>query len=124
MAQILEEVTKDVLVDFQKKAKHNQLLIIKFGAEWCVPCQNSKKQVYGWFNKMPKNITCADIDIDEHIDLYVALKSKKMLKGVPILLAYSGGGEKDYWFIPDVSSRGENTEDIDRFFKECIKKTQ
>ena len=121
MTQILEEVTKDVLTTFQEKAKHNQVIIIKFGAEWCTPCQNSKDHVYEWFNKMPKNITCADIDIDEYLDLYVALKSKKMLKGVPILLAYTGGGKKDHWFIPDASISGENTKEIDVFFETCVK---
>ena len=124
MAKILAEVTKDVLTAFQEKAHHNQLIIIKFGAEWCAPCESSKSRCYEWFSKMPANIMCADIDIDDHIDLYVALKSKKMLKGVPILMAYTGGGKKEHWYIPDESISGADLNEIDAFFEACIKRAK
>ena len=124
MVQILAEITKDILITFQEKAEPNKLIIIKFGAEWCAPCKKIKTHCYEWFEKMPENVTCADIDIDEHIDLYVALKSKKMLKGIPILLAYSGGGKKDHWYIPDTSISGVDVKLLDIFFEECIKRSK
>ena len=36
---------------------------------------------------MPENVICADIDIDENFDVYTFLKSKRMVNGIPAVLA-------------------------------------
>jgi thiol-disulfide isomerase/thioredoxin len=32
------------------------LIIIKFGADWCVPCKRIEKQVHDWFDLMPATV--------------------------------------------------------------------
>jgi thiol-disulfide isomerase/thioredoxin len=118
MAQLCE-LSKDQLINFQANASPTQVVIIKFGAEWCGPCQKIKNFCDECFRKLPKSITCVDIDIDEHIELYVALKSKKMVNGVPALLAYYGGA-RDHWFIPNDSVLGGDVKLITDFFNRCI----
>ena len=116
MTQILEEVTKEAIINFQEKAKANQIIIIKFTATWCAPCQKIKSECYEWFAKLPKNIICADIDIDEHIDLYVALKSKKMVRGIPTIFVYKREiymkSDPSHIFIPQASIAGTNEKEI------------
>jgi len=51
--------------------------IIKFGAEWCAPCKKIEKDVKFCFDRMPDTVQCAIIDIDEYLDLYAFLKTKK-----------------------------------------------
>ena len=68
----------------------NKVLIVKFSAEWCKPCQKIKNFVHERFAQMPENVVIVDIDIDETMDLYMAFKTKKMLKGVPSILAFHG----------------------------------
>ena len=122
MSQILCEISKDELINFQNNAAATQIVLIKFGAEWCGPCQRIKTLCYEYFARLPKNITCIDVDIDEYIELYVALKSKKMVKGIPTLLAYYGG-EREHWFIPNDSVSGADPKEIANFFNRCIIQT-
>ena len=67
-------------------------MVFKFGADWCAPCQ-SIKDVEKYFAETPDNVICFDLDIDESFDLYAFLKSKKMLTGIPSILAYLKGNE-------------------------------
>jgi len=101
-----------------------RVLIIKFSAEWCKPCQKIKAFVHEQFAKMPENVVIADIDIDETMDLYVALKSKKMVNGVPSLLAFHGDvtREDEHWYISDKNISGSNENDVGLFFKHCSEK--
>jgi thioredoxin-like negative regulator of GroEL len=62
--------------------KHNPgLIIIKLGAEWCGPCKLIKNVVHGFFASSPQEVVCADIDVDQSMDFYSFLKSKKMVNG-------------------------------------------
>lgn len=97
-------------------ANNKGLVILKFGAEWCRPCQLCKDQVYSYFNKMPENVTCYDVDVDESFDLYAFLKSKRMINGIPAILAYKKGNTS---FAPDLSVTGANVESITNFFTAC-----
>jgi len=69
------------------------IMIFKFGADWCAPCQTIKDDVEQYFANTPNNVLCFDLDIDESFDLYAFLKSKKMVTGVPSILAYIKGNE-------------------------------
>lgn len=117
---ILSEINKETIINFQNNdsTKSTDIIIIKFGAEWCVPCQKIKDTVYDWFGQMPTKIICADIDIDENLELYVTLKNKKMISGIPTILAYYGN-TKDHWFIPDDSVSGTDAKEIAAFFSRC-----
>tara|TARA_B100000927_G_scaffold224645_1_gene184410 strand:- start:1296 stop:1694 length:399 start_codon:yes stop_codon:yes gene_type:complete len=69
------------------------IMVFKFGADWCAPCQSIKDDVEHYFAQTPDNVICFDLDIDESFDLYAFLKSKKMVTGVPSILAYLKGNE-------------------------------
>jgi thioredoxin-like negative regulator of GroEL len=97
--------------------KHNPgLIIIKLGAEWCGPCKLIKNVVHGFFASSPPEVVCADIDVDQSMDFYSFLKSKKMVNGIPVLLCYKKGNET---FIPDDSITGADAVQLDAFFRRC-----
>lgn len=105
------------------KNNHPILIIVKFGATWCRPCQNIKPLCEKLFNEMPNNIQCYDIDIDESMDLYVALKKYKMVNGVPCILAYYLHQNRDNneWYIPNDSVTGGSPIQVESFFSRCKK---
>ena len=92
------------------------LVIIKLGATWCGPCKQIAHIVEAFFASSPKNVICADIDVDESIDLYAYLKQRRMVNGIPVMLMYKKG---NYDFAPDDSVTGANPADLDAFFKRC-----
>ena len=67
------------------------LVVIKFGADWCKPCQKIKPYVDDFFSSSPSNVTCYAIDIDDDDELFTHLKFKKMVYGIPVLLCYKKG---------------------------------
>jgi len=114
-------ITKiDNRAHFAELLKSNPgLLIIKFGAEWCGPCKLIEEDVVNYFSKMPENVQGAIIDVDESFDVYAFLKSKKMVNGIPVLLAYYKG---NFNYIPDMSVTGADKKQLLAFFQECYKK--
>jgi thioredoxin-like negative regulator of GroEL len=93
------------------------LLIIKFGAEWCKPCNKIKDQVQQWFNKMPDTVQTVVVDVDVSFEVYAYLSNKKMLSGIPGILMYKQGN-LNYVFDECVNTSKE--EDIDLFFEKCV----
>jgi len=97
--------------------KHNPgLIIIKLGAEWCGPCKLIKNVVHGFFASSPPEVVCADIDVDQSMDFYSFLKSKKMVNGIPVLLCYK---KNNLTFIPDDSVTGSDPIELHKFFTRC-----
>ena len=99
--------------DFLSFLETNESIVILFlNATWCKPCSLVKQHV------MERGSTCGYrffmVDIDQHSDLYAALKSKKQVIGVPTLLAYKS---KNVSLISDKSMSGMNIKEIDAFFK-------
>lgn len=92
------------------------LVIVKLGAKWCGPCRNIAHIVEGFFASSPPDVICADIDVDESIDLYSYLKQKRMVNGIPVILLYKRGNVS---FIPDDSVTGGDPGQLDAFFKRC-----
>ena len=79
-------MSKEIISQFNKRDDFLKLLevnpgliIMKMGASWCKPCKVIAPIVDAFFLSSPKNVICADIDVDESIDLYAYLKSKKMV---------------------------------------------
>lgn len=99
----------------------NQIVILKFHAEWCKPCKMIKNIVNECIDNMHENIIFYNIDIDENIDIYVKLKHKKMVKGIPALLAWYPNNKDIYneWFVIDDSVSSSNNNDIKLFFEKC-----
>jgi thiol-disulfide isomerase/thioredoxin len=102
---------------FEALVNNKGLLIIKLGAEWCGPCRKIDFIVHENFNKMPLNATCVIVDIDESIDLYAFFKTKKMVTGIPSVLAYEEGNMQ---FAPDEVHIGSDKVGLQMFFKRCL----
>mgnify|MGYP001019680970 CR=1 FL=1 len=103
--------------DFQRLLENNPgLIILKMGATWCGPCKKIKPVLDGFFASSPDNVVCCDIDVDECADLYSYFKSKKMVNGIPVILAYKKGNVS---YIPDDSVTGSDPTQLDKFFRRC-----
>ena len=92
------------------------LIIIKLGAAWCGPCKKIAHIVDAFFASSPNNVVCADIDVDESVDLYAFLKNKKMVNGIPVILMYKKG---NITYSPTDSVTGSDPTQLDAFFKRC-----
>jgi len=103
--------------DFLNLLKSNPgLIIIKFGAPWCKPCQKIAHIVDGFFATSPANVICADINVDENIDLYAFMKKMGMVNGIPAILMYK---QNNISYTSDDSVSGADPRDLDAFFKRC-----
>jgi len=103
--------------DFMNLLKSNPgLIIIKFGATWCKPCQAITPVLEGFFATSPPNVICADVDVDESFDLYAFMKSKKMVNGIPAILMYRRG---NITFVPNDSVSGADPTALHNFFRRC-----
>lgn len=103
--------------DFLRLLENNPgLVILKMGATWCGPCKKIKPVLDGFFASSPDNVICCDIDVDECPDVYSFFKSRKMVNGIPVLLAYKKGNTS---FIPDDSITGSDPSQLDQFFRRC-----
>lgn len=90
------------------------VIVLKFGAEWCGPCKTIEPLVQSYFDKSPPNILCMKVDIDDAFDLYAFLKSKKIVNGVPAILAYKVG---NVGYVPDDVVIGADTSQVKMFFQ-------
>jgi len=103
--------------EFTRFLSQNQaMIIIRFSATWCKPCQKIKSLVDCFFASSPPCVTCVDLDVDENTDVYSFLKSKKMVYGIPTLLCYTSLNRT---YVPDLSISGSSPADLDKFFRAC-----
>ena len=108
-------------IAFQETLERNPgLIIIKFGAEWCGPCKKIEAHVKILMSKMPDNTQCYIIDVDESLEVYSFLKNKKMVNGIPAILAYYVGNVS---YIPDDSVIGADVIKVNEFFERSYKKS-
>uniref|UniRef100_A0A6C0D5U0 Thioredoxin domain-containing protein n=1 Tax=viral metagenome TaxID=1070528 RepID=A0A6C0D5U0_9ZZZZ len=113
---ILTEINS--VKDFSEILESNPgIVIIKFGAEWCGPCKKIEAQVHASMNLMPDNVQCYIIDVDECFEIYAYLKSKKMVNGIPAILAYYKNNNS---YIPSDSVLGAHSDEVDLFFNRCF----
>ncbi len=107
--------------DFLKLLERNPgYLIIKFGAEWCAPCKKIDPLVEKYFaimEKAPEKFICCLIDIDDSIDVFAFLKTKKMVQNIPAILCYEKG---NVGYIPDDCVIGADERQVARFFDEKL----
>lgn len=96
--------------------KNPGIIILKLGASWCGPCRRIQPVLDAFFASSPDTVICCDVDVDESSDLYIYLKSKKMVNGIPAILLYK---KKNTTFIPDDSVVGSDPNELDKFFKRC-----
>lgn len=96
------------------------VFVFKFGAEWCAPCKSIKKYIDDVSLALPNNNTIYiyNVDVDECFDLYAYLKQKKMVSGIPALLAYK---KDNLYFVPDASVSGTSQSELNHFFNTCLR---
>ena len=97
------------------------LILIKLGATWCGPCKKIEPLVMSWLQKMPEQVQIALIDIDENVDLYGFYKKKRVVNGVPTILAYYP--ENEHYFPDDMTS-GSDPKTTNDFFLRCAEYLQ
>ena len=106
---------------FQEVLDANEgIIILKFGAEWCQPCKAISPYVQEMIGKLPPIFTVYDLDVDDNFEIYAYLKSKKMVTGIPVILAYY---RENKTFASNESISGANEEDYKQFFLKCIGKS-
>ena len=106
------------LPDFAELLKNNPgVFIIKFGAVWCGPCKRINGLVHDYIKIMPDNVQCAVIDIDINLEVYGFLKKKRIINGVPTILAYY---KDNLHYMPDDMVSGADTVKVTEFFKRCF----
>jgi len=91
-------------------------VILKFGAAWCGPCKTVAPHIDAWKAKLGANVEYYDIDIDESVEIYVYLKARKMVNGIPCILVYKRGNVS---YVPDDAALGANVFDINHVFN-CV----
>ena len=119
--KIINQLDVKQLQELQAKMT-SQILIIKFGAEWCGPCKKIAPNYYDFIKTAPANIIFADINVDDNVNLFIAFKKHKMIQGIPVFLAFYGNSDRDHWFIPDDSCVGADETQVADFFMRCQNK--
>jgi len=121
--QIITELNVNQLQTLQASLS-NKVLLLKFGADWCGPCKHIAPAYKEFMKMAPVNMLFADIDVDDNLDLYMALKKQKMVQGIPVFFAFFGDVKRDHWFIPDDSVVGADSAAVAQFFNRCLKKAR
>jgi thiol-disulfide isomerase/thioredoxin len=109
------------LAEFNDAKENNKgVILIKFGATWCKPCQTAKPFINNWAGRVDTlaNVRMYEVDVDVGIDIYHFLKSKKMIAGIPTIMCFVRG---NLTHIPDDSVVGASQHEIDCFFERCLK---
>ena len=105
----------------------NKMVIIWFSAPWCAPCRKIKstcEKKLEEINKLNnKNIDIFQINVDDHLELFGWLKTKRMVPGIPSIIAYYGDVNRELWYAPDDSVSGANEKEVKDFFDRCMMKS-
>ena len=121
---IIKGLTQAELILLQNSFPE-RIIVIKFSADWCIPCKKIKSIWKKWLDTAPTNIICIEIDIDESLDLYVYFKNKKIVNGIPAILAFYGDTlKRDSWFMPDdiFAPKKVIEEEAEEFLGRCSQK--
>ena len=115
--------TRDDLKNFLKTTT-TETTSIKFGATWCKPCHMIAPTIHSLNEEVKKaqiNMNYIDLDVDQCSDLYAFLRTKKMVRGIPIIMCYKKSQYNDNTFyVPTDSVTGASITDVVNFYKRNI----
>ena len=123
--RVIEELScKNIEGILELLPKENRVLVVKFTANWCGPCQRIKDGCYAMFNQLADNVVVADLNIDfgKNIDVYRMLKRKRQINGIPTLMAWYPDPQRAFWYVPDDSVVGGDINEIREFLKRVNQK--
>jgi len=99
---------------FIKVLEENQgVVVVKYGATWCGPCKKIEGFLESKRCELPKNVGYYALDVDDDFDLYALFKSKKQVRGVPVVLAFKQGNVTPY---SDACVTGTSPDELKHFF--------
>ena len=104
----------------QLLASNPGVLVIKFGATWCGPCKRIEPYLQKYYPQMPSNVQCVVVDIDQNMEIYSFMKNRKMVAGVPALLAYK---KDNLTYIPDFTVVGGDPGQVHLFFQKVVQQS-
>jgi thiol-disulfide isomerase/thioredoxin len=115
--------TRDDLKNFLKDTTI-ETTFIKFGATWCKPCHMIAPTIQTLNEQVKKakiSMNYIDLDVDHCSDLYAFLRTKKMVRGIPLIMCYKKSQYNDNTFyVPTDSVTGASTTDVVNFYKRNI----
>jgi len=82
------ERIKEVLRRKENALSIGKVFILKFTAAWCKPCKRIQHLCLEWQQALGNQVVFLEIDIDEEIDIYSFYKRKRIIRGVPAILAW------------------------------------
>ena len=118
MNQLITKIeSRDV---FERILANNPgVVILKFGAPWCGPCNKIGPEVHSFFASLPQDgsVICGDINVDNSSDVYSFLKASRRVNGIPVILCYARGYTQG--IIPTLTHTGSDKAELQRFFAKC-----
>lgn len=93
--------------------KNQGIVIFKFGANWCRPCKMAEPFINARLKNIDDRVTYITLDVDNAFDLYGFLQSKKMVNGIPAVLAYAKGNTS---YASDFAVASCKATEINAFF--------
>ena len=76
--------------NYLKKISEDKLTLVKYSADWCMPCRNLSPIIDEVVKKYP-DINAGEVNIDIHSDLAI----KDGIRGVPTIVFYKNGNVVD-----------------------------
>ena len=109
------QAVSDLLKQKNAVIADGKIYIVKFTADWCKPCKRIKHVCLEWKQALGDAVVFVEVDIDNEIDVYSFFKRKRVIRGIPAILAWkSHDPENDFW--PQDSVCSGNTADVIDFF--------
>lgn len=100
--------------------KDHKILIVKFGAEWCKPCQNIKPYINQLLTTYKGDgLVFQSIEVNLKDDeLYSLMKRRRLIQGIPAFcLYYRNKYDEDLFYVPDETIIGADKVSLNSMFK-------
>ena len=109
------QAVTDLLTQKNAVIEDGKIYIVKFTADWCKPCKRIKHVCLEWQQALGDAVVFVEINIDDEIDIYSFFKRKRVIRGIPAILAWKTyDPENEFW--PQDSVCSGSTADVIGFF--------